>query len=510
MTSHILSYIIFTPLIGILVIVFLPKGQEAKAKWVGLVTTLAVGLLTLVALSQFQLDTGAYQMVEEGQWIPQFGVQYIVGTDGISFPMVFLTALISVLACVASFGIKERQKEYFVFYLLLETGMLGTFLSLDLFLFYFFWEIVLVPMYFLIGIWGGPRKEYAAIKFFLYTLAGSLFMLLGILAVYFGTPDRTFDLRVIAAQDFGIPFQQWVFMAFFLGFAIKVPIFPFHTWLPDAHVEAPTPISVILAGVLLKMGTYGFLRFNYTLFPEAAHWFQPYMFLLAIIGIVYGGFVALAQTDFKKMVAYSSVSHMGFVLLGLAALNEIGLRGAMVQMFTHGTITGGLFLLVGVLYDRTHTRDMTAFGGLSGQMPVYAGILIFFSMASLGLPGLSGFIGEFMVLLGGFQENRVGTGIACLGIILAATYLLYMIQRVLLGPLNEKWAGLKEINGREIATLVPLMIFVVLIGVYPSLLIRYIAPTLEVLDSVLSDAASNAGGTVEHLDALLSRAGGAP
>ena len=367
-------------------------------------------------------------------------------------------------------------------------------------------------MYFLIGIWGGPRKEYAAIKFFLYTLAGSLFMLLGILAVYFGSTPNTFDLRVIGEQNFTLLFQKWVFMAFFLGFAIKVPIFPFHTWLPDAHVEAPTPISVILAAVLLKMGTYGLLRFNYMLFPEAAHWFQPYMFGLAIIGIVYGGFVALAQTDFKKMVAYSSVSHMGFVLLGLAALNEVGLRGAMVQMFTHGTITGGLFLLVGVLYDRTHTRDMTAFGGLSGKVPVYAGILIFFSMASLGLPGLSGFIGEFMVLLGGFTVNPIATGLACLGIILAATYLLYMIQRILLGPLNEKWSGLSEINGREIATLVPLMVLVVLIGVYPSVFIQYVAPTLDKLDALLSNAASSAG--LEKLDTLLSRAassaGGAP
>ena len=498
MTSHILSYIIFTPLIGILVIAFLPKGQGDKAKWIALATTLAVGLLTLVAFSQFQL-IGEYQMVEEAEWIPQFGVQYIVGTDGISFPMVFLTALMSILACVASFGIKERQKEYFVFYLLLETGMLGTFLSLDLFLFYVFWEVVLVPMYFLIGIWGGPRREYAAIKFFLYTLAGSLFMLLGILAVYFGSTPNTFDLRVIAEHDFTLRFQQWVFMAFFLGFAIKVPIFPFHTWLPDAHVEAPTPVSVILAAVLLKMGTYGLLRFNYMLFPDAAHWFQPAMFVLAVVGIVYGGFVALAQTDFKKMVAYSSVSHMGFVLLGLAALNEVGLRGAMVQMFTHGTITGGLFLLVGVLYDRAHTRDMTHFGGLSGQVPVYAGILIFFSMASLGLPGLSGFIGEFMVLLGGFEVRPIFTGVACLGIILAASYLLYMIQRILLGPLNEKWSELTDINGREIATLVPLMVLVVLIGVYPSVLIEYVAPTLDKLNMLLNPP-----------DTLLSSVGGAP
>jgi NADH-quinone oxidoreductase subunit M len=350
---------------------------------------------------------------------------------------------------------------------------------LDLFLFYIFWEVVLVPMYFLIGIWGGPRKDYAAIKFFLYTLAGSMFMLLAILALYFKSSPHTFDFTELSRHSFGLGFQKAAFMAFFLGLAIKVPIWPFHTWLPDAHVEAPTPISVILAGILLKMGTYGFFRFSYTLFPDAARWFAPAMGVLAVIGIVYGGFVALAQTDFKKMVAYSSVSHMGFVLLGLAALNQNGFNGAMVQMFTHGTITGGLFLLVGVLYDRAHTRDMAAFGGLSAKMPAYGGILIFFSMASLGLPGLSGFIGEFLCLLGAFQYKKTLTLLSVIGIVLAATYLLYMIQRVLLGPLNEKWKSLPDINGREVFTLVPLMVLVVLVGVYPSILLKFMVPTLS-------------------------------
>jgi len=481
MTSHILSWIIFTPLIGAFAILFVPKSAARWIKWIALAATAVVTGLACYALTLFQPAQAGFQLVERASWIPQFGVQYLLGTDGISFPMVFLTAVISILACLASFGIKEREKEYYFLYLLLETGMMGTFLALDLFLFYVLWEVVLVPMYFLIGIWGGPRREYAAIKFFLYTLAGSLFMLLGILGVYFAAAPHTFDMTQLVGMPRSLLFQQIVFMAFFLGFAIKVPIFPFHTWLPDAHVEAPTPISVILAGVLLKMGTYGFFRFSYPLFPEATHWFQPAMAVLAIVGIVYGGFVALAQTDFKKMVAYSSVSHMGFVLLGLAALNANGFRGAMLQMFTHGTITGGLFLLVGVLYDRAHTRDLNGFGGLGVKMPAYAGFLTFFALASLGLPGLSGFISEFLALLGSYQYSKLVTGLSTIGIILAAAYLLYMVQRVLLGKLNPKWAGLSDINVREILTLVPLMVLILGIGVYPKIILDYMIPTLDAL-----------------------------
>jgi len=481
MQAHLLSWIVFTPLIGGIVILFMPKSATPLIKWVATATTLIVGLFALMALFRFDPTYGSFQLMEKHLWIPQFGIHYLLGTDGISFPMVALTALISFLACIGSFGIKERQKEYYFLYLLLETGIMGTFLALDLFLFYIFWEIVLVPMYFLIGIWGGPRKEYASIKFFLYTLAGSLFMLLGILALYFASDPHTFNLIELTNTAYGSLFQKVVFLALFLGFAIKVPIFPFHTWLPDAHVEAPTPISVILAAILLKMGTYGFFRFSYPLFPEAANWFRPYMAILAVVGIIYGGFVALAQTDFKKMVAYSSVSHMGFVLLGLAALNTDGLNGAMLQMFNHGCITGGLFLLVGVLYDRAHTRDMNAFGGIGVQMPAYAGILIFFSLASLGLPGLSGFISEFVVLLGGYQYSKLYTALACVGIILAAAYLLYMIRRVLLGPLNTKWNQLPEINFREVVTLVPLMILILAVGIYPSFLLKYMGPTLQTL-----------------------------
>ncbi len=479
MTSHLLTWIIFTPLAGAIAILFIPKSMTDIIKWAATLVTALTGLLTFCAFRHFDLKNPGLQLAEKVLWIPQFNVHYFVATDGISFPMVVLTALISFIACIASFGIKERQKEYFCLYLLLEAGMMGTFLALDLFLFYIFWEVVLVPMYFLIGIWGGPRREYAAIKFFLYTLAGSLLMLLGILALYFNSTPHTFDWTVLTQQKFGLDFQKIVFMAFFFGFAIKVPAFPFHTWLPDAHVEAPTPISVILAGVLLKMGTYGFFRFNYPFFHDAALWFQPAMGIIAVIGIVYGGFVALAQTDFKKMVAYSSVSHMGFVLLGLAALTPSGMSGALLQMFTHGIITAGLFLLVGVLYDRSHSRDMNGFGGLSVQMPAYAGILIFFSLASLGLPSLAGFIAEFMILLGSYQHHKILTGVSCLGIILGAAYLLLMIRRVLLGPLNSKWNKLTEINGREIFTLVPLMILILIIGVYPKPFLEFITPSLN-------------------------------
>ncbi|HQB93965.1 MAG TPA: NADH-quinone oxidoreductase subunit M [Candidatus Omnitrophota bacterium] len=483
MTSHLLSWITFTPLLGAFLLLCIPKRAHNSIRWIALATTAITAALVGLAFSLFRASEAGFQLVERAVWIPQFGVQYLLGMDGISFPMVVLTALISLMACLGSLThirVKGgREKEYYFLFLLLETGMMGTFLALDLFLFYIFWEVVLVPMYFLIGIWGGPRKEYAAIKFFLYTLAGSLFMLIGIVAVYFASSPHTFDMTLLTTMKYGLLFQKVVFLAFFLGFAIKVPVFPFHTWLPDAHVEAPTPISVILAGVLLKMGTYGFLRFSYPLFPDAARWFQPAMGVLAVVGIIYGGFIALAQTDFKKMVAYSSVSHMGFVLLGLAAMNADGFRGALLQMFNHGTITGGLFLLVGVLYDRAHTRDLNDFGGLGAKMPVYAGILTFFSLASLGLPGLSGFISEFLSLLGAYQYSKLITALSAIGILLAAAYLLYMIQRVLLGKLNPKWAALPDMNALELSTLVPLMVFIVAIGLYPKIILEYMIPTLD-------------------------------
>ncbi|MBI4358758.1 MAG: NADH-quinone oxidoreductase subunit M [Candidatus Omnitrophica bacterium] len=490
MNIPILTALVFIPIAGMLLIMVTPRSQERLIRAIATVATALVLLLSIRLLLLFNINSAEMQFVERVLWIPELQVHYHLGVDGISFVMVLATSLLSFLACVASFGIKERVKEYFVLYLLLETGMMGTFLALDLFLFYIFWELVLVPMYFLIGIWGGPRKEYAAIKFFLYTLAGSMFMLIGILALYFASTPHTFNMLELGKNTFAIRFQQLVFLALFLGFAIKVPIFPFHTWLPDAHVEAPTPISVLLAGVLLKMGAYGFYRISYPILPQAARWFGPYMGILAIIGIIYGGFVAFAQKDFKKMVAYSSVSHMGFVLLGLAVFTTTGMNGALLQMFNHAMITGGLFLLVGVLYDRSHIRDLDSFGGIWAKMPVYGGILIFTSLASLGLPGLAGFVSEFMVLLGSFNVYRWMTIAACGGILLAAAYLLYMIQRVLLGNLNPKWAKLPDINAREIFTMVPLMILILLIGIYPKVAIQYFSPTIEALVRLLGGTAA--------------------
>jgi NADH-quinone oxidoreductase subunit M len=481
MFTNLLSWIVFSPLAAGIAILFIPKSRASSCKWVATVANGFGLLLGLILLFQFNPNTTEMQFVERYSWIPQIGVQYLLGVDGISLPMIVLTLLLLFLACVGSFGIKEREKEYYFLYQLLGAGMLGTFASLDLFLFYFFWEVVLVPMYFLIGIWGGPRKEYAAIKFFLYTLAGSLFMLLAVLGLYFYSTPHTFDMLALGKVTYPQLFGQLVFMGFFLGFAIKVPIFPFHTWLPDAHVEAPTPISVLLAGVLLKMGAYGFLRISYPILPEAAYWFRPVMGILAVINIIYGGFVALAQKDFKKMIANSSISHMGFILLGLAAFTADGFNGALLQMFNHGTITGGLFLLVGVLYDRAHLRDLDAFGGLGARMTVYSGILIYFSLASLGLPGLSGFVSEFLCLLGTFPVYRTLTILALIGIILAATYLLYMIQRVLLGALNPRWAQISDINGREIFTLVPLMVIILAIGIYPKWILNYLTPALSTL-----------------------------
>ena len=479
--AHLLSMITFLPLAGGLLILLVPKNRDGWIKGIATLAPLAVLALATLLLFRFQPSAPGFQWPEKVAWIVPIQAWYHLGVDGISLPLVFLTAFLSFVAAVASYGIPERRKEYFFLYLLLETGMLGTFLALDLFLFYIFWELVLVPMYFLIGIWGGPRKEYAAIKFFLYTLAGSVLMLLSILTCYFTSSPHSFSIPALTEQGLHLSAvaQWWVFMGFFLAFAIKVPIFPFHTWLPDAHVEAPTPISVLLAGVLLKMGGYGFLRISFPLMPQITQNFSLVFAVLGFINIVYGAFVAMAQTDFKKLVAYSSVSHMGFVLLGFSSLNVYGFNGAYLEMFNHGMITGGMFLLVGVLYDRTHTRDLSAFGGLGAKVPVYGGILSFFTLASLGLPGLSGFVSEFLALMGCFQTHPVITMLSVLGLVLGAAYFLLMLQRVLLGPLNPKWGALQEINGREIFTLVPLMVFVLWLGVWPKSALDIHVPALS-------------------------------
>ena len=482
MLFPILTWIVFLPLAGGLIILFVPKQNIGLIKTVATAVTAIDLILSIILLVNFNYS-GSMQFEENLSWIPSVNIFYHLGIDGISIGLIFLTTLLSFLACIGSYSIGMRQKEYFFLYLLLATGMLGTFVALDLVLFYVFWEIVLVPMYFLIGIWGGPRKEYAAIKFFIYTLAGSIFMLLGILAFYFTSTPHTFSILELGktTDALTMPIQILIFIAFYLGFAVKVPVFPFHTWLPDAHVEAPTPISVLLAGVLLKMGGYGFFRISFPLLKDAAHYFVLPFAILGAINIVYGAVVAMAQVDFKKMVAYSSVSNMGFVMLGLASMTTTGFNGALLQMFNHGIITGAMFFLVGVIYDRAHTRDLNKFGGLGVKMPVYAGMLTVFSLASLGLPGLSGFVSEFMSLLGSYAAFKIITIISVLGIVITAGYFLYMLQRVLMGPLNEKLAAISDINKRELFTLIPLMAIAILIGVYPLAALKFQMAAIEQL-----------------------------
>jgi NADH-quinone oxidoreductase subunit M len=498
---QILSLLTFVPLIGCMVLLFVPRTNNNLIKWIGLAFTLLAFLLSIQLTVSFNPNIPGYQFQEKAVWIPQLNVNYHMGVDGLSVPMIFLTGIITFLAGIASWNINQRTKEYWILYLLLETGMMGTFVSLDLFLFYIFWEIMLVPMYFLIGVWGGPRKEYAAIKFFLYTLAGSVLMLLGFLALYFTTNPHTLSIPELSAlgqqgllftgdtvRFLGTTLPHLVFLGLFIGFAIKVPVWPVHTWLPDAHVEAPTPISVILAAVLLKMGAYGFFRISHPILPQAAKDFSWLFVWLGVIGIVYGAFVAMAQTDFKKMVAYSSVSHMGFILLGMSAFTIQGFIGGYYQMFSHGILTGAMFLLVGVLYDRAHTRDLNSFGGLMAKMPIYAFVLAIMALGSLGLPGLSGFIAEFFTFVGSFVVYPKFTVAAVLAIVVTAAYILYMLQRVLLGPLNEKWKDLPDINSREMLTVVPLIIITIVLGVCPSILLNIINPFMTNLLSVINGA----------------------
>ncbi|HUU56771.1 MAG TPA: NADH-quinone oxidoreductase subunit M [bacterium] len=488
MAFPILTVTVFTPVVGMAVILLLPERWTNGIRAVAVAFTgVALGLSVWALIAFDPGITGAMQFEEIHRWIPSIDVFYHLGVDGLSMPLFILTTLLSLLAAIASFSIKERVKEYYALYLLLVAGMLGVFVSLDLFLFYVFWEVMLVPMFFLIGIWGGEKREYAAIKFFLYTLFGSVIMLLGILALYFTSQPHTFDMLELMRQQgsFVRAFQIIVFLAFYVGFAIKVPVFPFHTWLPDAHVEAPTAISVLLAGVLLKMGGYGLLRVSYPILAAGAHWFAWPLAILGVINIVYGALVAMAQKDLKKLIAYSSVSHMGFVLLGIAAMTPTGLNGAVMQMFNHGIITGALFLLVGVLYDRAHVRDIGAFSGLAVRVPVFVGIMSFTMFASLGLPGLAGFVSEFLSLVGSFPVFPVLVIISGAGIVITAGYFLWTIRRMFLGKLNERWANLPDISFRELVTVVPLMILMVLIGVYPSILLKLMNPALTELSRVM-------------------------
>ena len=479
----ILSFTIFMPLVGMIVVLLINREKHDAIRWVSPAFSFVTLVLSLVVLKDYDWTTSAMQFTETFSWIPAIGARYFLGVDGISVPMLVLTGLLSLVSMVISFNITKRVKEYFAFFLLLECGMMGVFAALDFFLFYVFWEVMLVPMYFLIGIWGGPRREYAAIKFFLYTLFGSLFMMVAILVLYFTSDPHTLNMLELTqlGPTFSHGVQIFAFAFFFIAFAIKVPVWPFHTWLPDAHVEAPTAISIILAGVLLKMGTYGMLRVSWPMLPAGIKYFSLPIALLGIIAIIYGALVSMAQKDLKKLVAYSSVSHMGYCMMALAAYGSVtALTGCMFQMVSHGLITGALFLLVGVLYDRAHTREIAAFGGLANKLPVYTALMTLFAMASLGLPGMSGFVSEFMIFIGSFSTYPVLVGLAVLGVVLTAGYILRMIQKVFLGEFDiAKWGGLTEINLREILCVAPLAVMTIFIGVYPKPLSDLMRATLE-------------------------------
>jgi len=536
----ILTWITFVPVLGMVLVLLIPKEQRNAIRWTSLGFVGAQLLFAVVAVMKFDIGLAGIntqagmQFVEKATWIDiksvaWFGrihIEYLLGIDGLSIAMVLLTALISFVAVISSWPIEKSVKGYFALLLLLDTGMMGVFVSLDFFLFYVFWEVMLLPMYFLIGIWGGPRREYAAIKFFLYTLFGSVLMLLAMIALYFSVNvyidangtlysvaeatkmgfqglEKIYTFNMMAMMDpanyapgsllagVDTSWRYLAYIALFVGFAIKVPLFPFHTWLPDAHVEAPTPISVILAGVLLKLGTYGMLRISFPMFPDAMIHYSWHLALLGVISMVYGALVAMAQTDFKKLIAYSSISHMGVVVLGMASMNTQGMTGAVFQMFNHGTITAMLFLIVGVIYDRAHTRGVNDFGGLMNQMPRYAGVMTVAFFAALGLPGLSGFISEAFSLIGAFQTFRTLTIISVITIVLTAGYMLWVLQRVFLGTLPEKWKNLTDMDGREMVMLVPLAVIIIFLGIYPS-------PVLDLMNT-----------SMNHLAELLQHAGSA-
>jgi NADH-quinone oxidoreductase subunit M len=514
----ILSLMTYSPLAGALLILLWVNAPANAVRWIALISASASLVFSLIMLAMFDRGESGMQLTETFRWLPDVGIEYHLGVDGISVPLIILTTLLVVISIIASWeAIQHRVREYMIVMLLLATGMIGVFVSLNLFLFYIFWEVVLIPMALMIGIWGSANRIYAAVKFFLYTLAGSLLMLVAIVATYQSyfdqTGDRTLNVLQLTQGDYSTNFQMWVFLAFFLAFAIKIPLWPFHTWLPDAHVEAPTAGSVLLAGVLLKMGGYGLMRFNLPMFPDASEAFAPLIIVLSVIAIIYGALVALVQEDLKKLVAYSSVSHMGFVTLGIFAFNAQGMYGAMIVMISHGLVTGALFLLVGVVYHRAHTRLIEKFGGLATNMPIYASFFGLFMLASLGLPGLSGFVGEFLAILAAFREYRIAGIISMAVVIFSAWYMMWMFQRVVwqrapgeppdhddpeaklieAGDVPKVAGGsgdhheevdprsLKDVNAKEILTLAPLAILTIWIGVHPGPFMDLMQPALEAL-----------------------------
>ena len=477
-----LSLLLLLPLIGAVGIAFVPRRYVGLIRGVALVVSLMAFAWSLLLYAEFDWAQPGMQFVNQINWLPALGVQYLVGVDGISLPLVILSTLLTTIAIGASWPIETRVKEYFIAMLLLETGMLGVFVAFDLFLFFLFWEAALIPMYFLIGVWGGPRRVYASVKFILYTMAGSALMFIAILAVgflYRGTGAPTFNLLELVQRPAPAAWQPLLFLAFALAFAVKVPLFPLHTWLPDAHVEAPTAGSIILAGVLLKMGTYGLIRFNLPLFPQATQQFAWLFAVLAIIGIIYGAWVAFAQRDVKSLVAYSSVSHMGFIVLGIFALNPQGVQGAVMYMVNHGLSTGALFLLVGYIYERRHTRELAAFGGIWKTWPAYAVLMLIAMLSSVGLPGLNGFVGEFLTMLGAFRAQPIWAVFAATGVILSAVYLFWMFQSVFFGPVTqEENKHLPGLSLREVAVALPLIVLMFVLGVYPELVLGPLQTTV--------------------------------
>jgi NADH-quinone oxidoreductase subunit M len=491
MTAYLLSLLIAVPLVGAVLVLLVPGKDEERAgvvRQLGLGISLVVFALTIVLWSRFDPASADFQFVEKVAWIPAFGIDYHLGVDGISLWLVVLTGFLTPIALLCSWESIEKKTRAFVFFVLaLEAFMIGVFLALDLFLFYVFWDAMLIPMYFLIGVWGYDRRIYAAVKFMLYTMAGSVLMLVAILGLAYlhsqSTGAYSFDYLRLLSMEIAPATQYWWFLAFAVAFAIKVPLFPFHTWLPDAHVEAPTAGSVILAGVLLKMGTYGLIRFAFPLFPDAAAFFAPYIAVLAVVGIVYGALVAMVQPDMKKLVAYSSVSHLGFVVLGICALNANGLQGAVYQMIAHGVSTGGLFLIVGMLSERRHTRLIAEYGGLKAVVPRLTAAFLIITLSSIGLPSLNGFVGEFLVLLGAFLWDPRFAAVAASGVILSAVYMLWMVQRVYYGEVtNEENRHLPDLTTREWVVITPVVVMAIVMGLFPTV---FLAPTAPAIDKLV-------------------------